>query len=123
MTTDYYTLEGSGLGNSVRVVIHIDVPGSNNAAGIPWQTVAPEFKLSTRGSTISVVPTTLLEPGGQAGLDAGTLYESEFRVADDANATPAVRVANLEAAVVTEASDVLATLQKALNYWGQKGAV
>jgi hypothetical protein len=120
--TQYYALAGASPPNSVRVVIHLAVPAGNNAAGVSWQSVAPDYKASrTENGTVSVVPTSMLEAGAQAALDAGSLYEHEFRVPDDFNAAPATRLTNLETAVAAEAVIELAILQDQLNYWGQKG--
>ena len=119
--TQYYALAGSARGNSVKVVIHIQVPGTNNAAGVAWSSIAADYKTSRTGDTVSEVPASMLEAGAQAALDAGTLYEHEFRVEDDINAPPATRLVNLETAVTAEAITQLAILQNQLNYWGQKG--
>lgn len=119
--TQYYALEGAAAGNSVKVVIHIQVPGTNNAVGVAWSSVAADYKTSRTGDTVSAVPTSMLEPGAQTALDTGTLYEHEFIVRDDVNAAPATRLTNLETAVTAEAIKQLAILQNQLNYWGQKG--
>ncbi len=45
MATNYYVLEGSASGNTLRVVIHIEVPAppASNEAGIEWQTVVAGY--------------------------------------------------------------------------------
>ena len=121
--TQYYALEGARNNNSVRVIIHLAVPAGDNAAGVSWQSVAADYVVVTSANqtTLSVVPVSMLEPGAQAALDAGSLYEHVFRVQDDANAVPATRLANLETVVAAEVTTQLVTLQNQLNYWGKKG--
>lgn len=116
---DYIVLESSTKNNQIRVVVHTDVPNTNNAAGQNWRTVLTEYL----ESTTSRVPVARLPVGRQADLDTGVKYEWEMTHEDDANDTPANRIASLEAAIQAEESSELTRLQNTLNYWGQTGTV
>jgi len=63
-------------------------------------------------------------PGGrQADLDTGTRFEWVINVGYDANATPANKLAAVEAAITADEPSRLAYFQNRLRFWGQTGSV
>ncbi len=116
---DYVLLEGSDKNNRIRVIVHSDVPAGNNAVGVAWSDALVGFL----SDTVSVVPVSLLPPGRQAELDAGTKYEWSLSFEDDANESPVTRLANIEAAVAVGEADQIAELSNRLRYWGKVGTV
>ncbi len=126
---DYILLEGGDMDEWVRVVVHTDIPttgpNAKNAVNVKWSDAIIGYAPVTKEplGTTSVVPTSFLPTGRQALLDAGEIWESEFRMDDNANLTPAERLTNIETAVAQHSSDELARLRKLLNYYGKVGSV
>lgn len=116
---DYVLLGGGARNNLVRVVVHSTTPAGNNAVNVAWSTAL----VGHLESTVSVVPASLLPPGRQADLDAGTVYEWEFTHEDDAGKTPAERLASVEAAVLAREANEQTRLANLLRYWGFTGTV
>jgi hypothetical protein len=91
----------------------------NNEVGVAWSAALVDYL----ESTVSVVPVSILPVGRQADLDAGAVYEWEFTFADDADGTPANRIANLETAILAGEAGEVVRLQNILRYFGKTGSV
>lgn len=115
---DYVLLEQSELNNQVRIVVHSTVPTGSNQAGMTWKDA-----LVASVDTTSRVPAALLPAGRQTALDAGDLYEWELSFEDDANKTPANRLAALEAEIASRESAELQRMANRLRYYGHVGSI
>lgn len=120
MASQYVVLDGSDESNTVRVVVHTDVPAAgSNVAGTQWQTAVAQW----RAGAASSVPSAILPVGRQADLDAGLFHEWSFTSEFDANETSANKQAALEAEITARAADELAKMQNVLAFWGATGSV
>lgn len=115
---DYVLLEQSELNNQIRIVVHSTVPAGSNVAGTTWKDA-----LVSSVDTTSRVPAALLPAGRQTALNNGDLYEWEFSFEDDANKTPANRLAALEAAISARESAELQRMANRLRYFGHVGSI
>lgn len=122
MATNYYVLQGSPKGTSLQVVLHVVVPGGNNAAGVAWQTAVVDYLSLPQGlGTVSIVPG--LAVAEQTKLDNGQLVEYVEGVRDDANASDAARKTNVETHVAARAAEIGTELANMLQHWGESGSV
>ena len=105
----------------VRIVLHFAVPSGNNAAGIPWSTALVNSGLVTSSRLLAgdgIAGT--ISAAEQASLAAGALYE----VVEEVKLLSAGSTANqLNAFIDTHwnrrRTEVLAELQRTLNYFGR----
>lgn len=106
-----------GNGSSFRVVVHINAPAGNNAAGTAW---ADAIKNSGRAKTVMTV-------GAGAGqitqaeadqIAAGTVVEGAFIWGDDPTWTNAQRQADVDLRATQLAAELLARIQADLKYFG-----
>ena len=119
---DYFLIDGSRLNASTGVVVHSDVPATNNAAAQPWRDVL----VADKGETTSVLPPAMLEaafPGRQAELDTGEKYEWQFSASYDANSTNPEKLAVIENQIQIREATVQTELLNRLRWYGQTGTV
>lgn len=113
----FYVLDGAPKNNTLRVAVHIDVPSGDNAAGVPWSTALTQYLESTQ----SVVP--WLDQASQDALDAGTRYELQVTVEDDAEKSPADRAQTVKDTIQAAVSAETNRLGNVLRFWGHEGTV
>ena len=118
MAVEYVILTNSDKGHRISGFAHSVVPSGDNAAGPPWSQALIEYL----ESTVSQVPSSVLPAGRQTELDSGSKYEWSFTVGVNANDTPAVKEATVQAFLVAEELEILAELQNRLDFWGKTGS-
>jgi hypothetical protein len=120
MANRYYVEAGNWSSNgrgSVRIVIRIDIPASNNLIGFGWQTAAAEW-----WALLPVDAQVTNWPGADTVLLAlGT--EHEFIFSYQTNRDRPGIVAELEAAVAVRITEAQQDLQDRLSYWGKTATV
>ncbi len=118
MAVEYVVTTNADRGHRVSGFAHSTVPLGDNAAGTPWSQALVE----PLGDTTSQVPASILPPGRQALLDAGSVFEWGFTVSIDANGLPAEKTATVEAWLVATEDAELTVLQNRLQFWGHTGS-
>jgi hypothetical protein len=120
MASQYVVLEAGEKENTVRVVVHTDVPASGtNYVGTQWQAAVAGY----RNGQPSVVPATILPVDRQADLDAGLFHEWSFTMEYDANLPDAEKETALEAEITARESIEQSAMQARLRFWGLTGNV
>lgn len=114
--SNIHVLAGAGL-NVYTVVVHMNVPAGNNAAGTAWKTAIVNAGLNR------TILTTGNGPGQISSADAaliasGDLYEGSFVWGNDPAWSNAQRQADLDLRATQLQAELSAMLQNQLRYFG-----
>jgi hypothetical protein len=93
------------------------VPGGTNQAGVPWTTVAQEYR-AYRLRRFGGVPPVPLDPAVEADLAAGNLLEWLFNAVVPDTLTPAQTLQAIKDQINTAEAAMTAELGDQLAYWG-----
>jgi len=114
-----HVLERSGT--QFRVAIHVTIPGTNNAAGIPWATVL--IKSGLGGRTVLADGTGSdggISSAEKTSITAGTVFEIVDTISPPSNATTSASInAWLDDYAAAKASEAQALIQATLNQYGR----
>lgn len=117
-TFDYMVLRQAVKENRVTAICTYAVPGTNNAAGIAWQTIVSQLR-ALDGET-----GTSLRPGGDiVNLDLGALKEFSVTVEYDATLSNANKLTQIETLLDTEMTRLIADFASTYNFAGRTGSV
>lgn len=107
----------NGSGDTYTVVVHIAVPGGNNAAGVLW---SDAVKNSGRNQTVMVTGTGAgqITSAEAASVVAGTVLEGVFQWQDNPALTPAQRQAAVSAYATQLSNEMIARYSVELKYFG-----
>ncbi len=108
----------SGNTNSLyTVVVHATVPNGNNAAGTAWTDAVKNSGLATSILTVGTGPGQILQ-NEMNQITGGTLVEGSFQWGDDPTWNNAQRQADLDLRATQLTTELLASLQAQLRYFG-----
>jgi len=107
--SDMHVLDGDG--ETVKVVMHFDVPTGNNSVGTSWVAAVLEGDPQTVLKTIAAPE--------KSAIEAGTIFEHVTRVhADGSGQTTGGRQAVLRNAYAVAEAAVTADIQSRFKFYG-----
>lgn len=106
-----------GTNNVYTVAVHATVPAGNNAAGTAWTDAVKNSGLATSILTVGTGAGQILQ-NEMNQITSGTLVEGSFQWGDDPNWNNAERQADLDLRATQLTTELLASLQKQLKYFG-----
>ena len=115
----YTILANSAKNNRSTVVIEFPVPGGNNSASVPWQTIVAELRTEAG----SVNPRKASNMTHVAALDAGAVVEISLTVDYDAGLTNTEKVTVLDAAVAAEITRFTVEFADINQFYGTERSV
>lgn len=117
--SDYHILDQSAKKDDARVVFHVAIPDTTNAAGVAYRTALVEWLggASEIGSAVFG-----LDPVAH-GLTTGAIFERQETVLFDGNLTPAQKKAIIEARYAALEAEIVTRVQTQLQFWGWAGDV
>lgn len=119
--SNYHIRKTSDDLKTVSVVFHVPIPDANNTVGVNWRS-ALVLELGGADAISSVL--TDISTEEESAMKAGSIYEVSRTVRfSSLNITNAERLAEVEAAYTTTASEMIAEKQVTLNFMGKDGDV